>query len=60
MEINFKKLKESSIKFDKKLRLPLNTLTIDIGDLQKSFFDFISDIIETESGRKFRTTLSDV
>ena len=60
MEINFKKLKESSIKFDKKLRLPLNTLTINIGDLQTTFSNFISDIIETESGRKFRTTLSEV
>jgi len=60
MEINFKKLKESSIKFDKKLRLPLNTLTINTGDLQKTFSNFISDIIETESGRKFRTTLSEV
>lgn len=60
MEINFKKLKESSIKFDKKLRLPLNTLTINIGDLRKNFSDFISDIIETESGRKFRTTLNEV
>jgi len=60
MEINFKKLKESSIKFDKKLRLPLNTITINIGDLRKNFSNFISDIIETESGRKFRTTLSEV
>lgn len=60
MEINFKKLKESSIKFDKKLRLPLNTLTINIGDLRKNFSKFISDIIETKSGRKFKTTLSEV
>jgi len=42
MEINFKKLKESSIQFDKKLRLPINTLTITIEDQWKFFSDFIS------------------
>ncbi len=60
MEINFNLLKESSIKFDKKLRLPLNTLTINLVDKTKNFSNFVSDNIETESGRKFRTVLSEI
>ena len=47
MDFNFKKLKESSIKFDKKLRLPINTLIINIENQWKEITDFISDVIET-------------
>ena len=60
MEINFKKLKESSIQFDKKLRLPINTLTINIEDQWKVFSDFISDIIETEGGHRFKTKINEI
>lgn len=60
MEINLTKLQESSIKFDKKLRLPLTTLSINIGEKRKNFISFISDVIEIESGRKFRTSLSEI
>ena len=60
MEINFDNLKVSSIKVDTRLRLPLNTLTIKSEEKTKKFSDFVSDIIETESGHKFRTILSDV
>ncbi len=60
MEINLMKLKDNSIKFDKKLRLPLDTLSINIEDQSKTFSNFISDVIETESGRKFRTNLNEI
>ena len=60
MDFNFKKLKESSIKFDKKLRLPINTLIINIENQWKGFTDFISDVIETEGGRRFRTKINEI
>ncbi|MFO8019115.1 MAG: hypothetical protein R6U96_10800 [Promethearchaeia archaeon] len=55
MEIDYNKLKDSSIQFEKKLRLPLEILKIRLDDR----VNFISDIIETASGRKFRTKLKE-
>lgn len=60
MEINFSQLKESSIQFDQKLRLPINTLTINIDNQWKYFSNFISDIIETEAGYKFKTKINEI
>ncbi|MGV9171085.1 MAG: hypothetical protein ACOC35_00775 [Promethearchaeia archaeon] len=42
------------------MRLPLEILKIRLDDRAKSFLNFISDIIETASGRKFRTKLKEV
>ncbi|MFX1444589.1 MAG: hypothetical protein ACFFHV_14335 [Promethearchaeota archaeon] len=58
MEIDIDKLKESSLEFNKKLRLPINTLNIKIEDNWKNFTNFISELIEIDSGRKFKTELS--
>jgi len=60
MEIDIKKLKESSLEFHRKLRLPINTLNIKIEEEWESFNNFKSDVIETEGGRKFRTEIDKI
>jgi len=60
MEINIKKLIKSSIKFERKLRFPLHVLTINLGKKRKDFSNFISNIIETGGGHKFKTQLTEI
>ena len=60
MEIDIEKLKESSLEFHEKLRLPINTLNIKIENEWKDFTYFLSDVIESEGGRKFKTVLDKV
>ena len=60
MEINTAELKNHSVRFKKKLRLPIKNLKIKIGDNWKTFDNFISDTIETEGGHKLKTQIKKV
>ncbi|TXT61576.1 MAG: hypothetical protein BAJALOKI2v1_20029 [Promethearchaeota archaeon] len=60
MEMDIDGLKDVSLKFKNKLRIPISTLKICIDKDWKGFGNFVSDIIESPGGMKFKTQIDKV
>lgn len=60
MDLNKELLKGGSIEFETKLRLPVKFFNIRIDNHWKNFKEFVSDVIETPGGHRFKTEVKNI